>query len=75
MMLGEEVLAVEVVVDALVTRDTGIVFGVAGANVAAIETKLKVLDGDVSLPLIFGAQGNVAAIVTEGANELAFGRF
>ncbi len=37
MMLGEKILAVEVVVDTLVARDTRVEFGVARTNIAAIE--------------------------------------
>jgi len=74
-VLGEEVLAVEVVVDLLVGRGVGIVLGRALADITAIEAELQVLDGDVSLPLVLGAEGGLTAVGGEGTDELSLGWF
>jgi hypothetical protein len=73
MMLSEEILAVEVVVDTLMTGDGGVQVGIAGANVATIEAELKVLNGNMALPFVLGAESDIAAVVRERADELAFG--
>lgn len=74
-MLSEEILAIEVIVDALVTRHTRIILWIARANIAAIEAELEVLNRDVSFPFIFRAQCDIAAVVTEGADKFTLGWF
>jgi hypothetical protein len=49
---------------------------IAGARVAAVDAELKVLVEHVALPLVFGRETAVAAVVGEGADEGAgFGGF
>jgi len=63
MVLSKEVLSVEIIVHAFVARNIGVQIWVAGADIAAVEAQLEVLDRNVSLPLILGAQGDITAIV------------
>lgn len=51
-MLGKEILAIKVIVDLLVRWRMGVIIRIAGTYVATIETKLKMLDGDMSLPFV-----------------------
>lgn len=77
LVLGEEVLAVEVVGDAAV--GTGVEAASAGfrpgagrvaaAPVAAVEAELEVLRRDVPLPFVLGREGGGAAVVGEAADE------
>jgi hypothetical protein len=65
MVLSEEILPVEVVVDALVAGDIGVEVWVAGADVAAIESQLEMLNRDMTLPLVLGTESDIATIVGE----------
>lgn len=75
MMLSKKVFAIEIIVDAFVTGNVGVQIGVARADVATVEAELQMLDGDVTFPFIFGTQCDIAAVVGERADELAFGGF
>jgi len=80
LVLCEQVLAIEVIGG---TRSEGYVRccrgggsgvgwrlgDVAETDVAAIEVKLEVLGGDVTLPFVLGAEGAVAPVVGEAADE------
>jgi len=63
MMLGKEVLAVKVIVDLLVWRGAGVVVRVARTYVTAVKTKREVLYRHMPLPLVLGAEGDVASVV------------
>ena len=71
-VLGEEVLAVEVVGGVVRGgRSRALLRGHATrVRVAAVEAELEVLARDVALPFVFGAEGRGAAIVREGAGEV-----
>jgi hypothetical protein len=70
MVLGEKILAVEVIVDALVSGDVGVQVRIAGADITTVESQLEMLDRDMALPFILRAQGDITAVVGEGADEL-----
>ena len=71
MVLGKEVLPIKVVVDFLNSWEIAVVVRVARADIAAIEAELQVLDGDMPLPFILGAQRDIATVVTERTDEFA----
>jgi hypothetical protein len=74
-VLGEKILAIEVVIDALVARYARVVLGIAGPDIASVEAELQVLNRDMALPFVLRTKGDVASIVAEGADELALGGF
>jgi hypothetical protein len=71
MMLCEKILSVEVIVDSLVPWNIGVQVGITRANITTIEAQLKVLDWDMSLPLIFGAESDITTVMRKGTDEFA----
>jgi hypothetical protein len=74
-MLGEQILAVEIIVNSFMTRDIRIQVGIAGTNIASIKTQLKMLNRNMTLPFILGTQCDITAVMRKGTNEFTLGRF
>jgi hypothetical protein len=64
----EQIFPIEIIVGTFSGRSLA-VLGIAEADVAAIETQLDMLDGNVTFPLILGGESRAAAISLEGAGE------
>jgi hypothetical protein len=69
LMLGEKILAIEVVVCPWMPTHLSVVVGVALSHVAPVDPELEVLRGDVALPLVLGAKAGGTPIVSKGADE------
>jgi hypothetical protein len=62
-VLREEILAIEVIVDSLVTWNIGVQVRVAGTHITAVKPKLQMLNRNMALPFVLGAQRHITTIV------------